>query len=83
MPAEGGGLAVVATSGASDGAYGFDPNDDEWGYPGPVGAQREATRRRSSRRDRIPSKKHAMEDKMQGGTKSFSNEADRKRALEA
>ena len=38
---------------------------------------------RTSRRDRIPSKKHAMEDKMQGGAKSFSNEADRKRALEA
>jgi hypothetical protein len=38
---------------------------------------------RTSRRDRIPSKKHAMEDKMQCGAKSFSDEADRERALEA
>jgi hypothetical protein len=51
-----------------DGASGFDPNEDEWGYPGPVGAQREAAGRRLSRRDRIPSKKHAMEDKLQGDT---------------
>ena len=59
VPTEGGGLAVIAASGASDESYGFDPNEDEWGYLGPVGAQREAAGRRSSRRDRISSKKHA------------------------
>ena len=34
VPAEGGGLAVVATSGADELAYGFDPSEDEWRYPG-------------------------------------------------
>jgi hypothetical protein len=34
VAAEGGGLAVVATSGASDElAYDFDPSEDEWRYP--------------------------------------------------
>jgi hypothetical protein len=36
VPAEGGGLAVVTASGASDKTYGFDLNEDEWRHPGPA-----------------------------------------------
>jgi hypothetical protein len=83
VPAEGGGLAVIAASGASDEVYGFDPSEDEWHYPA-VEIQREIARgRTTSSRNRIPSKKNAMEDKMQGGAESFSNEAERKRARDS
>jgi hypothetical protein len=96
--AEGGGLAVVATSGASDElVYGFDPSEDEWRYPrgevqrGGIPASHSklfrvplqaACGKTASGRNRVPSKKNAMEDKMQGGAASFSNEAERTRVLQ-
>jgi hypothetical protein len=39
VPAEGGGLAVIAASDASHEVYGFDASEDEWSYP--VGVHRE------------------------------------------
>ena len=40
VPAEGGGLAVVAASGTDAVAYGFDPSQDEWRYPEGEGGRR-------------------------------------------
>ena len=79
-------------------AYRFDPSEDEWRYPpwgevqrGGIPASHSkflrvplqaACARTASGRDRIPSKKNTMEDKLQGGAACFSNEAERTRALQ-